>query len=494
MDYDPDGLLTRVGDLTLDRDAKTGMLKGTRLGSVPTVLEYNQFGERKRFSSIVSGKEIFDTQYKRDRLGRIVELTESIDGKSAVFAYDYDEAGRLQEVRKDGARTARYEYDANGNRVKFEGPNGVVTGQCDDQDRIFQYGDATYLHSANGEWSRKTVNGKNTDFGYDALGNLRTVSLPDGAKIEYVVDGANRRVGKKVNGKLVQGLVYQDQLKPIAELDGDNRIVSRFIYGTKVNVPEYMEKAGKKYRIITDHLGSPRVVVEMGSGEIIQRMDFDEFGNVLKDTNPGFQPFGFGGGLWDNHTLLIRFGVRDYDSRTGTWTARDPLHFRGGQLNQFVYAANDPINSFDPFGLETATCSTKGPPDWSWNEFWKNVAGGAFVGGLGGLITAGPEGFLAGALAGAIGGGALYWFNFTWDEAPYDARIVSDTVHNIWDWSRPSNLQSFSNRAPWVPYYQPVVPGPSDPTARGWDTSPPVATVPPSDWNRQRLQLQQLDF
>jgi hypothetical protein len=25
----------------------------------------------------------------------------------------------------------------------------------------------------------------------------------------------------------------------------------------------------------------------------------DEFGNVLADSNPGFQPFGFAGGLYD---------------------------------------------------------------------------------------------------------------------------------------------------------------------------------------------------
>jgi len=40
-------------------------------------------------------------------------------------------------------------------------------------------------------------------------------------------------------------------------------------------------------------------------------MDYDEFGNVLLDTNPGFQPFGFAGGLSDQRTGLVRFGARD---------------------------------------------------------------------------------------------------------------------------------------------------------------------------------------
>jgi len=38
----------------------------------------------------------------------------------------------------------------------------------------------------------------------------------------YVIDGRNRRIGKKVNGTLVQGFLYKDQLNPIAELDDNN--------------------------------------------------------------------------------------------------------------------------------------------------------------------------------------------------------------------------------------------------------------------------------
>ncbi|MCZ7570316.1 MAG: hypothetical protein M5U01_17260 [Ardenticatenaceae bacterium] len=44
------------------------------------------------------------------------------------------------------------------------------------------------------------------------------------------------------------------------------------------------------YRIIADHLGSPRLVVDVESGAIAQQMDYDEFGQVVRDTNPGFQP------------------------------------------------------------------------------------------------------------------------------------------------------------------------------------------------------------
>ena len=124
-------------------------------------------------------------------------------------------------------------------------------------------------------------------------------------------------MGKKIDGTLTQGFLYKDQLNPIAELDGNNNIVSRFIYGTKINVPDYMIRAGNTYRIISDYLGSPRLVVNTADGNIVQRIDYDTWGNITSDTNPGFQPFGFAGGLYDQHTQLTRFGARDYDAVTG---------------------------------------------------------------------------------------------------------------------------------------------------------------------------------
>ena len=115
----------------------------------------------------------------------------------------------------------------------------------------------------------------------------------------------------------MQGFLYQNQLNPVAELDGSGNIVSRFVYASKVNVPDYMVKNGITYRIISDHLGSPRLVIDTSTNTITQRLDYDEFGQVITDTNPGFQPFGFAGGLYDRATKLVRFGTRDYDPETG---------------------------------------------------------------------------------------------------------------------------------------------------------------------------------
>jgi len=109
-------------------------------------------------------------------------------------------------------------------------------------------------------------------------------------------------------------------------------------------------RSGVPFRVIKDHLGSVRLVVNATTGVVAQKLDYDEFGRVLGDSNPGFQPFGYAGGLYDATTGLVRFGARDYDAETGRWAAKDPTGFSGG-LNLYVYAGNDPVNFTDPRGL-----------------------------------------------------------------------------------------------------------------------------------------------
>jgi RHS repeat-associated protein len=89
------------------------------------------------------------------------------------------------------------------------------------------------------------------------------------------------------------------------------------------------------------------------AGTIVKMLDYDSFGNILSDSNPGFTvPFGFAGGLRDRDTGLVRFGFRDYLPEIGKWTAKDPIDFAGGESNLYGYVANDPVNWVDPLGLE----------------------------------------------------------------------------------------------------------------------------------------------
>ena len=162
-----------------------------------------------------------------------------------------------------------------------------------------------------------------------------------------------------------------------------------------------MEKGGVTYAMVRDHLGSIRLVVDTATGAVAQRIDYDAFGRVLTDTNPGFQPFGFAGGLYDPDTDLVRFGARDYDPRTGRWLTRDPILFDGG-TNLYAYSFADPVNFIDPNGrhpllvpfvlgmvgnmINGALNNPLTPGDYGWMTDVERLGWQGLTGGLNGMF------------------------------------------------------------------------------------------------------------
>jgi hypothetical protein len=69
-----------------------------------------------------------------------------------------------------------------------------------------------------------------------------------------------------------------------------------------------MKSGLETYRIIKDHLGSPQLVVKITDGTIPQIMEYNEWGDVLHDTNPGFQAFGFAGDFMILGQSLLSMG------------------------------------------------------------------------------------------------------------------------------------------------------------------------------------------
>jgi len=386
-------------------------LSSATVGTTVSGYTYDDYGTLASLGYASGTTTLFQAQYHtprggtadpavaRDAVGRLWKLRENRSDGQHTYVYTYDAAGRLTTVTQDNVAVENYSYDGNGNRTDLIA--GTAGTAYDAQDRMLSYAQSVNgvtkfwacIYKDDGALSTLTdvATGAATRYTYDELGNLIKVVLSDGTAIDYIIDGRGRRIGKKRNGTLVKAWLYDGQLRIAAELDVASNVVSRFVYGTRSNIPDYMVKytgatVSGVYRIVADHLGSPRMVVDVtNSATKLLEARYSTFGIPSLVNNTGSLaaiPFGFAGGLYDVDTGLVRFGARDYDARFGRWTNKDPILFDGGQTNLYVYVGNDPVNSRDETGLA-------GPP-------------GAIIGGIIGAVASGVGAYLTGADAGQI--------------------------------------------------------------------------------------------
>ncbi len=348
--YDNDGLLTGAGSFTIGRNAANGLPESVTGAALNLSRAFNGYGEVGGQDFTVGGQGLTSWNLTRDNAGRITAKTETVDGVTSNYIYTYDPMGRLRTVTKDGSLVEEYQYDSVGTRIyEMNAPRGIAGRSMtyDDEDHLLTAGDAVYQYDADGYLTSRTVGAEApyevTSYLYSSRGELLRVNLPNGRVIEYVHDPLGRRIAKKVDGVITEKYLWQGLTRLLAVYDGTGNLLMRFLYADG-RMPVAVERGTALYYLTYDQVGTLRVVAD-SSGNVVKRIEYDSFGNILADTNPTLEvPFGFAGGLHDRDTGLVRFGFRDYDPDTSRWTAKDPIGFAGGNVDLYGYCLNDPIN------------------------------------------------------------------------------------------------------------------------------------------------------
>ncbi len=178
IQYDLDSLVSQAGDLAVARSNQNALVTGTTLDQVTDSYTYSGFGELASYEALFGANSLYKMVFERDELGRVTKKTETLGGVPTVFAYAYDLAGRLKEVKENGSIARSYGYDANGNRLAKTDGAGGITGSYDDQDRLITYGALNFTYTKAGELSSKYDSAKNetTTYFYDVFGNLASVT------------------------------------------------------------------------------------------------------------------------------------------------------------------------------------------------------------------------------------------------------------------------------------------------------------------------------
>jgi RHS repeat-associated protein len=346
----------------------------------------------------------------------------TINGITSNFAYTYDPMCRLLTVIKDGTLVEEYRYGANGARSYEMNLLRGISGrnyEYSSEDQLLTTGDLSFRYDVDGFLAIKTSSGTTTTYEYATRGELMKVVLPSGDVIEYVNDPLGRRIAKKVNGTITEKYLWQGLTRLLAVYDDSDNLLERFIYADS-RLPVAMQSDGNAYYLAYDQVGS-LISVADSSGNVIKSVTYDSFGNVIQDSaTTVWIPIGFGGGLIDADTGLVRFGFREYSPEIGRWTAKDPILFRGSDSDLYGYCLSDPINLIDPYG------------QWAGVDDLVFSLGGALV-GLGGQLAAdvisgqwsGWEDYVGAGLGGAAGGEALLY------TGPIGAGAVGGAVSNL---------------------------------------------------------------
>nr|WP_250566064.1 RHS repeat-associated core domain-containing protein [Adonisia turfae] len=133
--------------------------------------------------------------------------------------------------------------------------------------------------------------------------------------------------------------------------DGEGNQTHRYLHGPQVDQVLAEETAvGETRWTLTDHQDSVRDVIA-NSGNILNRIVYDSFGQVTSETNPNFDfRFGYTGRERDDAAGLMYYRAHYYDPAVGRFLSEDSLGFDAGDANLYRYVFNGPTNYTDPSG------------------------------------------------------------------------------------------------------------------------------------------------
>ena len=188
----------------------------------------------------------------------------------------------------------------------------------------------------------------------------------------YTLNGLGERVGKvtiNVTGgpilKTGIGYDYDQSGRLLGEYAaaGHGGPTNEYIYLD--NTPIGYVSNGTLYYIETDHLGTPRQVIQPGATTASDTLvwTWDYFGNAFGSDVPSLQTITFNlrypGQYFDQETGLHYNYYRDYEPGSGRYIESDPIGVRAGP-NTYAYTRNNPSRYIDRKGLLTGQLGFSG--------------------------------------------------------------------------------------------------------------------------------------
>ncbi len=354
--FDPLGRITNLvnalGSFSYGYDGATPRLLDALYpnGQAGHYSYFNNLGDR-RLQQIThqkpNGSVLSAFTYAYNAVGEITNWVQQLGALTQTWSLGYDDADQLLTVAESGTNPVNYGYgyDAAANRL-FESTNSVR--------RSFSY------NALNQLVYYSDANAANALYQWDA--EQRLVAIVQGTNQSlFLYDGLGRRA------RIVEssgGVTTADRrfvwcgTDICEEWDANNAVVNRYF-------AQGEQQGGTNLFYTQDHLGNTRELTD-SSGAVGAEYAYAPYGLPAKLQGGLEANFGFTGHFRHLPSGLDLTLYRAYDTGNARWLSRDPLLLRGGSLNFYTYASNDPINFIDPLG------TIEGPGE-KWKEYRREV-------------------------------------------------------------------------------------------------------------------------
>ena len=290
--YDASGNITTVTDANNNRtdyvyDVFNRLYQVIQPGNIITTYSYDSQGNLRT----VTDAEGHATTYTYDDLGRLVG---TVSPDTGTTLYSYDEAGNLRYKTQNG-QTIEYQYDVLGRltHIIYSDPAENVTMAYDTGTGNYllgrlasvtdSSGTVNYSYDINGNLisETRTVAGVTyiTGYGYDAAGNLRSITYPTGQTITYEPDvfdptmiGA---VTLNTSQTLASILVYEP-FGPVSEMTLGNGITVSRTYDKNYQLTELTQGTLMDRSYIPDAVGNIELITDNLDAGRSQSFDYDD--------------------------------------------------------------------------------------------------------------------------------------------------------------------------------------------------------------------------
>jgi RHS repeat-associated protein len=295
------------------------------------------------------GNLVDEETYFHDREGRVAERSRGPAGATL----GYDTAGQIAWVSGFGPAEA-YHYDAAGNRT--QGPGAGDDFAFNALNQVTNAPGASYLYDINGNLARRVRTGVTNVFTFDEDNRLVAIGDGSGGEIARYAYGAEGHRLMKVVGGVTNYFLYEP-FGLVAEFDAAGGVIREYGHlpgNLTGGWPLHLRTPDAVYYYFNDRMGAPLRLVS-ASGATVWSADRATWGAATVDGTPAISnPLRFSSQYYDEESGLHYNTQRYYDPETGRYISRDPIE-EGGGLNTYLFAANDPFNRLDPFGLEWST-------------------------------------------------------------------------------------------------------------------------------------------